>query len=498
MLREVLEYAQGVRDGSMTRTEGLVYVTGVAIDQVKRDLGLGAQPVRDQICEILNYKTDKTKGVLALHVADALAQMTRRAERGYLRRWARAVRNGDVAPEDAELLARLAASHLLDAEFSSDHVHGWLRASAGTSLADLLEQGDDMCKEPASTFEVLVPFSALPRPVIDVAGDRYRTAEETEALLEQRGAEAPPGGGRRGAGSLTFTVTAREPWSAVAATDIDVRRLTARVVIGLRAESVTPQGYALVLDSVKSRWRTLKSRQKEVVVSGIARQNLLLPAARVETNHELDDAVELLAAVETSTSWASVAAIWAAVEGLLARGPDTGADAADRMAAVVAGAYVRAELVYLATVIKELDGDIADFLKDEDRPFGKRLDRLFDAICQKQTLPDLRVEDVAAIMRLQAIFDAPEVLGRVQGYLSSAFRRLFQQRNILLHGGRFDSVALPLTMRTVPPLVGAGLDRLVYAVTEDSTPPLSLAARAANELRLVGSEGARQLHRLLD
>lgn len=495
MLREILEYADGFRAGAM-RPEGLQYVCGSAKEQVARDWGLGAEPIRNQILKLLESPADKQKGLVQLHVADSLEQLTRRAERGYLRRWATAVRQKDVGVADGELLARLVAGHLLDAGFSANHVHGWLKAKSGAALVDLLEQADDMCGEDAVAFEVLVPFDTLPKLVAEAAGSRFRTAEATEAFLEERGAPPPPG--RRGTGSLTFSVTAREPWSAVAAADIDVRRLTARVVVGLRSEKVVAQGNALVLDSVRSKWRPLKSRQKEIVVSTIARKNLLLPAARADTNHELDDAFELLAAVETSTSWASVAAIWAAVEGLLARVTDSGAAAADRMAAVVTAGYVRAELVHLATVLKDLKGPVAENLLDETTPFAMRLDRLFEVICQREDLPELELGDRAAVMRLQTIFEAPAVLKRIEGYLAASFRRLFQQRNLLLHGGRFDSVALPLTMRSVPILVGAGLDRLVYAVTEDNAPPLALAARASNELGLVGSDGARRLHRLLD
>ena len=221
---------------------------------------------------------------------------------------------------------------------------------------------------------------------------------------------------------------------------------------------------------------------------------------RADTNHELDDALELLAAVETSTSWASVAAIWAAVEGLLARATDPGVAASDRMAAIVAASFVRAELVMLATAIQDCEGPIADAMRNEGRPFSKRLDDLYDSICSNVELPLLEVADLAATARLVIHSDPRATLARVQAYLSSAFRRLFQQRNLLLHGGRFDSVALPMTMRSVPLLVAAGLDRLVYALMDgdQTTTPLALAARATNELALVGSDGSRRLHRLLD
>ncbi len=479
--------------------EGLTFVCASAREQVERDVGIGSQATRDAMTTILATGPDKQRGLYQDHVADSLLQLIRRAERGYLRRWARAVRQGDVQLEDAELLARLVAAHLLDAGFAADHVYGWLDAKADKPLADLLELADEMCTEDARPFQVLVPFQSLPGEVADAAGDRFRTAEATEDFLAARGLEKPPG--RRGAGSLVFDVVAREPWSAVAAADIDVRRLAARAVVGLTSKTVSAAGWAMVLDSVHGKWRPLKSRQqKDVLVTGIARHGLLIPKTRGSSARDLDDAFELLAAVDTSTSWASVAAIWAAVEGLLGRAADKGTLAADRMAAVVAAGYVRAELTDLATRMAKLEGPVSEDLRDDSQPFGVRLDHLFVAISSKQPLPSLTAEDGAAVLRLQSIVDDPEVLRRVESYLKASFRRLYQQRNLLLHGGRFDSVVLPMTMRSVPILVAAGLDRVVYAVSDvrDGVTPLGLAARAQNELAMLGSDGARQLHRLLD
>jgi hypothetical protein len=39
---------------------------------------------------------------------------------------------------------------------------------------------------------------------------------------------------------------------------------------------------------------------------------------------------------------------------------------------------------------------------------------------------------------------------------------LVSARNVVLHGGSTSSIALDATLRTVAPLVGAGLDRIVH------------------------------------
>ncbi|WP_447646747.1 hypothetical protein [Nocardioides zeae] len=494
-LREVLEYAAGVRSGAI-KIEGLKFVTEALLPQVERDLGLGTEAVRQAILELLRQGGDKNNGLVLQAKADELSELTRRGNRGYLRRWAKAVRVNSITLEQCELLARLAASHLLDAGFSPDHIHRWLKASSETStLVELLEKGDDMCLEPAKSFNVLVPFRALPASVITAAGDKYLSYEDTNALIES--ISAPGYRYRRGPGSLKFEVSAREPWSAVEQTELEIRRLASRVVVGLAGEQVDPAGKAIVL-GVTPRWRNLAGRKKDLLVSAISRRNLLLPAAREHSDHGLDDAIELLAAVETSTSWASVAAIWAAVEGLLTRAQDSGVTAADRMASVVTASFIRAELVELASALRVLEGPMAE-IAAADGP--RQLDRLLAALTDGSPLPAaISAVDYAAVERVRAAAAAPKVVhDRVQGYLRSVFRRLFQQRNQLLHGGRFDSVALSLTMRTTPVLVAAGMDRLINAVVlEEGATTLSVAARASNELRLLGSDGSRKLHRMLD
>ncbi|MEV7625054.1 hypothetical protein [Actinoplanes sp. NPDC089786] len=72
--------------------------------------------------------------------------------------------------------------------------------------------------------------------------------------------------------------------------------------------------------------------------------------------------------------------------------------------------------------------------------------------------------------------------------LRITMRRLCRARNIVLHGGSTQGVALEATLRTAVPLVGAGLDRITHAALVESLAPLDLAARAENGLDLVGDE----------
>ena len=79
-----------------------------------------------------------------------------------------------------------------------------------------------------------------------------------------------------------------------------------------------------------------------------------------------------------------------------------------------------------------------------------------------------------------------------------SLRRLYRTRNIVLHGGTTQSVAIHASLRVAAPLVGAGLDRIAHAVLADGEHPLNLAARAQLALKLVDGETGLSAAELLD
>lgn len=160
---------------------------------------------------------------------------------------------------------------------------------------------------------------------------------------------------------------------------------------------------------------------------------------------------------------------------------------------------MRAELTQLVDVLASNDDLLGEAMRTETRLTAK-MDAVLNAVQNGTTLQLTDPTDVAAVARVRnALGDAAGTMDRVRGYYRDAFRRLYMQRNLLLHGGRFDSVALPATMRTLPPLVAAGLDRLVHGAMQDPpTDPFGLAARAENELTLLGKPEARSIHRMLE
>lgn len=96
------------------------------------------------------------------------------------------------------------------------------------------------------------------------------------------------------------------------------------------------------------------------------------------------------------------------------------------------------------------------------------------------TIPGLKPRDAAAIDRMSALISDPsQVLGRVEGYMKGSFRRLYRQRNMVMHGGAVRSLALAPTLRTAGPLVGILLDRISASAQAEGKEPLQVAANAA-------------------
>jgi hypothetical protein len=97
--------------------------------------------------------------------------------------------------------------------------------------------------------------------------------------------------------------------------------------------------------------------------------------------------------------------------------------------------------------------------------------------------------DVAAMHRMRRVVTNPRAeLAAAVAIFRIAMRRLYRTRNIVLHGGATQGVALKAALRIAAPLVGAGLDRITNAALVEGLAPLDLAARAEVGLQLVGDE----------
>ncbi|WP_155984748.1 hypothetical protein [Saccharomonospora piscinae] len=226
---------------------------------------------------------------------------------------------------------------------------------------------------------------------------------------------------------------------------------------------------------------------------------------KVKHSERLDEALELAAPLNDGSASTAAAGGWAAVESLLFHPGDQQdvaegrAVVADRLAAIVACSWPRAELTTLSYRHKPSTPD------DLSRRLGTRetnveRSRLVADALSSDHCP-LALEcphELAAASRMKALLAQPrKELNDVSRILRGVFRRLYRQRNIIVHGGNTKAIALDAALRTSAPLIGAALDRLVHAQLVENERPLTVAARAENSLALAGDPLGPDITRLL-
>jgi hypothetical protein len=202
----------------------------------------------------------------------------------------------------------------------------------------------------------------------------------------------------------------------------------------------------------------------------------------------VDAAIELLEPLASGSPATAVASGWAAFEALLSE-PGNHTVVADRMASIVACSLPRAELTVLSYQAAKAEPSVAGRVElcatNRDRA-----DLIAGVITEGSPLALPSDSDRAAHERMRKLLADPHtVLKDIEGQASGAFRRLYRQRNLVLHGGKTGGVALRASLRTVAPLVGAGMDRIAHAAFVDGIAPLELAARARISLDTVGATG---------
>jgi hypothetical protein len=188
---------------------------------------------------------------------------------------------------------------------------------------------------------------------------------------------------------------------------------------------------------------------------------------------------------------AAAAGAWAALEALLKAPGDGGAhEVAPRLSRLVACSFCRSELTALAWHrIREQKDAVSQALRGMDTNLERAV-RVAELI-KADSFETTESSDVAGVTRMKKILDDPRAdLESVRAHADDALRRLYRQRNAVLHSGRTGAVALGSTLRAAAPLVGAGLDRIAHGWFVDDVEPRRLAAIAELQLARLGTPDA--------
>jgi hypothetical protein len=489
MMSEVLEAASLLRQGHF-RPESVRELARAVGVHIGRDPGVGVGEVRRAIQNALEAVHDDVGAVRSLHYLVATASD------GYLEKWRAHLSSGGGPPAQLELTSRALGAHLLDLSFSPEQLHRWVTAVSANSgsPAELFTEALSLADRPPRKYRVLVPVLAIPRRAQTLPPASWMEPADVRSWLD---VHAPDTGVRHN-GALLYEVEGRDPWAAVEQVSDVLQSLSARIEVGLPGNNefrVAPTAFV----EGQGREFPMGRPRRQVDVHALSRQGALFDTDHPGLAGRLRSALDLLAPLETGAPGAAVSGGWAAIEALLARPDAANVEAAHGMAMLVACSIGRAELTTLAY----------EHIAKSPDPLGSALkaavsnrDRcvcLAEAIanCTAPTLAD-RSHRAATARMAQLLSDPRTTLQRICGYAEMALRRLYRQRNMVLHAGKTDSITLLATLRTSPPLVGAAIDRIVHAALQPQpTHPHDLVARAATELQLVGGPGGRHVADLL-
>jgi hypothetical protein len=401
----------------------------------------------------------------------ALQQIQLRIESNYLLRWAERFQEAKI--ERPERVARCLATYLLDAGFSEAFLHSWFKSRLFSdarefTLEQLCEEAhSEIATKGATTFDVLVAFKHSPRSASGYPSNWLSAAQVSEWLKRHSFSTS----GVRPSGGLVLKIEAKDVFSASEAATALVDGYVARASVATD-HVFTPWPLAWVKDHPDPF--PYHTKHRGVQVKALYREDQIFASP---TNSNVDAAIELLAHLQSSSPSAAIAGGWAAIESLLGE-PGNRSGAADSLAALVACSVPRAELTHLSHVVEKAYPELAPSL----RTCTKNRDRavvIASLIVAESPLCLPRPADSAAVSRVRNIIRNPTLeLAGLQTSVAEAFHRLYRQRNLILHGGMTNSVALVPSLRTASRLAGAGVDRIAHSFYVQGLAPLELAARA--------------------
>jgi hypothetical protein len=488
-LKEVLEASEAVRAAVLSEAS-LSNLTNSISTIIGQDPGAG-----DSIQKRLLQESLKSAPKFMGFDWQRLKELASEIEQNYLVRWSLALRSGTNFPS-GERTARSLASHLLDSGFSLDFCHRWwtykIRHEPGSkALWQIVEDAQNLVQRPSTKYQVMVAFESAPSGAGGMPRE-WLNRTEVSNWLRVNGFSTKL---VRQTGGLLLSVGARDPWAAVDFVGEVINRLGARVTVGTRGRL---RAFPTVWIAGQKETFQLRRRQRALDVSALHRENQLYSIGPINV---VDSAIQLLEplALGGSGPGPAIAGAWAAIEALLS-GPEGKEHvlAADRIASLVACSFPRAELTTLSYKLEALGGAIATRLRlcttNEERS-----DTVATELSTAAGPLFLSESDNAAAARMRALISNPKPgLKDIYDHVQVAFRRLYRNRNLVLHWGKIDAVTLRATLRTTAPLVGAGMDRIAHAFFVDNIEPLVLAAKASINLAAVGSTSGPSVVELLE
>jgi hypothetical protein len=412
-------------------------------------------------------------------------QLGKRVGSSYLRRWA-GILEGRPA-QAPERVARSLASYLLDVGFSQRFLHDWFverffKRDADQTLPEVLREADEeFANRESQTFEVLLAFKAPPQSASGYPAG-WLSADQVASWLRHEGFSTAE---LRQSGGFVLRLKARDVFAAADAATAVIDGYVARASIGA-GKPLQPLPILWIRNHPEGL--AVSAKHRGVRVRALYREDQIFTES---AGSNVDSAIELLAHLQNSSPSTAIAGGWAAIESLLGEAGDRSA-AADSLASLVACSYPRAEFTHLSHLAQKLRLDISR-VWGNTKVNRDRAAAVAEEIAKGTDFGFTQAKERAAIARMRALLQAPSpTLSSVQSSVSEVFHRLYRQRNMILHGGITNSVALNSALRAAAPLAGAGVDRIAHGFYVQGLKSRELAARAKIGIALLtpGSSAA--------
>lgn len=479
-LKEIVEASDAVQIGALSG-RSVKWLAEWAKAMIVDDPGAGSKTERRAIVELLGQDL-ASGGARYLE----LGQWIDTIESSYLPRWAAAVSEEPLPSR--ERTARALASHLLDLGFSSPALSAWFKGLEVSESADIFEYAEKLAGTADQTFEVMLFFDQPPAERI-AKPPEWRDARQVSAWMAANGFNR-----KRQHGGLLLPLTACDPFAAAGQAADVADRVLARSSVGTKGD-VRIKSLAYI-GGHRSPISLRRSRRVEV--RALEREQRLL---HLDRTGPVDDALELLSHLKRAPAPVAVTSGWAAIESLLSGAGD--ADkvvTAERLGAIVSCSWPRAELTTLSWAPhNRLQGDSLSARFAECESNRERAQAFLERLAEENDPSLLEPSNRLAQKRAEKLMRNPRSgLTAIQHQAAASFRRLYRQRNLVVHGGQISGVALAATLRTVAPIAGAGLDRITHASLTQGQPPLDLSAKARIGIERAGSTASPSLTELLE
>lgn len=394
----------------------------------------------------------------------------------YLKTWAK-VFDSNSTQIDAEGAARRITAHLVDSGYHKMSLHSWIKAleknNEKTTVSDFLLEADRRLSSPEGTYTFCVPVETKPPfEVGNGANPGWMNSTET-ATWKRR--NAPDARSIRQEGSFCISVKARDFNSAVDRARARVFDLQNKFDLGTRRDL---RICSEMWSKEKGATYPVKSTDRKIEVKSLELQGKI---QSLESAESMANALALVHQLRTSPPHLALMSGWSAIESLLIGTADErDSVAAERFATIVAASLIRAELTGLAwEYAKDIDDDVSRSIKDAPDNLARA--KIFQVRAMSESCTPIMFSSPLnglALERIRPALTDPEgEIKKTSTILQREFIRLYRKRNLIAHAGKTQDMTLHSTSELVSPLIGAGIDRIVYCDLKYGLTPIELSAR---------------------